>query len=165
MRWFRLCLVCLAWAAAPAAAETMHGVVIVVIDGDTVLFKPDHARAGSRAFQKIRLADIDAPEQNQPHGDAATRVLTELVLKKRVEIDTVATDGYGRKVAQIQVGALQVNTELVRRGAAWASTRHRRKPALTAAQHEARHARLGLWAETDPTPPWVWRRTQSSPAF
>jgi len=51
-------------------ADTLRGVVIRVIDGDTVWFKPDRHDAASRDFLKIRLVDIDAPEKNQPYGDA-----------------------------------------------------------------------------------------------
>jgi micrococcal nuclease len=150
--------------SAPVAADTMRGVVIVVIDGDTVLFKPDHYQAASRAFLKIRLADIDAPEKDQPHGEAATRALTALVLDQKVEVDTLATDSYGRTIGRIQTGAVEVNAELVRRGLAWASTRYRGNAALAEAQREARLARRGLWQDDAPTPPWVWRRTQS-PAY
>lgn len=174
-----------AWAVAvPALADTLHGVVIVVIDGDTVLFKPDHYGARSRAFLKIRLADIDAPEKNQPYGNAAAHALSTLVLNQRVAVDTVATDVYGRTVARIRMGAMQVGAELVRRGFAWAygsippcgtsarsgsesfraSTRSRRNAALQDAQCEARAARRGLWEAAAPTPPWVWRRTQPAPA-
>lgn len=157
------CLLLTLWAAiAPAAAETMGGVVIVVIDGDTLLFKPDHYGAASRAFLKLRLADIDAPEQNQPHGVAATRALKSLVLNQRVEVNTVATDTYGRKIARVHKGALQINAEMVRLGFAWTSTRYRRNAALKDAQHAARRARRGLWQDPAPTPPWVWRRAQSA---
>jgi endonuclease YncB( thermonuclease family) len=156
-----LCLLLALWAA-PAAADTLRGVVIVVIDGDTVLFKPEHYSPNSRSFLKIRLADIDAPEKNQPYGEAATRVLKALVLKQRVEVDTVATDAYGRKIARIRKGALQVNAELVRKGAAWALSRYRRNTTLLDAQHAARRAHRGLWQDPAPTPPWVWRREQSA---
>jgi endonuclease YncB( thermonuclease family) len=157
------CLLLTLWAAtAPAAADTMRGVVIVVIDGDTVLFKPDHYQAASRAFLKLRLADIDAPEKGQPQGEAATRVLQSLVLNQRVEVDTVATDVYDRKIARIRKGTLQVDVELVRRGLAWPSTRSRRNAALLDAQHAARRAHRGLWQDPAPTPPWVWRRAQPS---
>ena len=40
----------LAPCAVPVAADTLRGVVIVVIDGDTVLFKPEPYSPGSRAF-------------------------------------------------------------------------------------------------------------------
>ena len=162
-RWLGACLLVAAWAiASPALADTLRGVVIVVIDGDTVLFKPDHYGARSRAFLKIRLADIDAPEKNQPYGAAATRALTALVLNQEVEIDTVATDAYGRTIAHIQKGGVQINAELVRLGLAWASTRYRRNAGLVDAQDEAHRAHRGLWAATAPMPPWVWRRAQSA---
>jgi len=156
-----LLALCLLFTAA-AAADTMQGVVIVVIDGDTVLFKPDHYGAASRAFLKLRLADIDAPEKDQPYGDAATQALTALVMKQRVEVDTVATDDYGRTVAYLRTDALQINAELVRRGYAWPLTRYRRNAELLDAQREARHTRRGLWQDPAPTPPWVWRKLQKN---
>lgn len=156
-----LCL----WFALAAAADAapITGVVFVVIDGDTVLFKPDPLPPGSRAFLKIRLADIDAPEQGQPYGPAATRALSALVLNQQVEADTLATDGYGRTVARIRVGAVRVDQEMVRQGFAWASMWRRADPILLDAQHEARSAHRGLWQEAAPTPPWAWRRAQSAP--
>ncbi|OZA46478.1 MAG: hypothetical protein B7X81_06850 [Hydrogenophilales bacterium 17-61-76] len=132
----------------------MSGIVFVVIDGDTMLFKPDAYGTASRAFLKIRLANIDAPEKDQPYGDDATRALSALVLNQRVDVTTVATDFYGRTIAQIQAGDVQVNTELVRRGLAWAS----RKAAMKKIQRDAQQAARGLWREASPMPPWVWRR-------
>lgn len=154
-----LCL--LLAAVAPAWADTMSGIVIVVIDGDTVLFKPDSYRAASRAFLKIRLANIDAPEKNQPYGDDATRALSALVLNQRVEVTTVAIDAYERTIAQLQQGDLQVNTELVRRGMAWASA-YRRNAELKEVQRDAQQAPRGLWQGDEPVPPWVWRREHSA---
>ncbi|HQT31436.1 MAG TPA: thermonuclease family protein [Thiobacillus sp.] len=151
----RLLALCLLLAAvAPAWADTMSGIVFVVIDGDTMLFKPDAYGTASRAFLKIRLANIDAPEKDQPYGDDATRALSALVLNQRVDVTTVATDFYGRTIAQIQAGDVQVNTELVRRGLAWAS----RKAAMKKIQRDAQQAARGLWREASPMPPWVWRR-------
>jgi len=161
-----LCLMFVAWGAvAPAAADSMHGVVIVVIDGDTVLFKPDHYGAASRAFLKLRLADIDAPEKDQPYGEASARALAGWVLNQPVDVDTVAIDVYGRTIARIRSGAVQVNAEMVRRGFAWASTWSRSDAALMDAQREARREQRGLWNDAAPTPPWVWRRAQSAPAY
>lgn len=147
----------LLFATGAAWAEPLAGVVIVVIDGDTVLFRPDHYRPASRAFLKVRLAGIDAPEADQPHGEAATRALRELALKRRATLDIVATDVYGRKLGHLTVDALAVNAELVRRGHAWASSRNA-GAVLRGLQDEARQARLGLWQDDDPTPPWAWRR-------
>lgn len=169
-----LLALCLLWLAlgAPATADTMHGVVIVVIDGDTVLFKPDHYSPGSRAFMKVRLADIDAPESDQPHGEAATDALKARVLKRRAQLDTVATDAYGRKIGRLTVEAQSVNADMVRRGLAWAygsprasapsgSTRGSDHHGILALQGEARRAQRGLWQDAAPTPPWVWRRAHA----
>jgi len=153
------CLLALAWIVAPAQAETMHGVVIVVIDGDTVLFRPDHYHPSGRAFMKIRLADIDAPEKGQPYGEAATHALATRVLHQQVELDTVATDVYGRTIARIRVGEREVGTDLVQGGFAWAASRSRRAAGLATAQRQARQAHRGLWQDAAPIPPWVWRRT------
>lgn len=147
------------WIATPAWAETLHGVVIAVIDGDTVLFKPDHNHPSSRAFLKIRLADIDAPEKGQPRGAAATRALATRVLHQHVAIATVATDIYGRTVAHIRVGEREIGTEMVQGGFAWAVARSRHVPQLAEAQRQARRASRGLWADNAPLPPWVWRKT------
>jgi micrococcal nuclease len=162
-RGFALCLMVLAWAlAAPASAETLRGVVIVVIDGDTVLFKPDHTDPSGRAFLKIRLADIDAPEHDQPYGDAATRALSGLVLNQRVEVEIVATDVYGRTIGRIRMGGDEFGADLVRRGFAWSATRSWHASGLKAAQRQARLARRGLWRDAAPVPPWLWRRTHSA---
>jgi micrococcal nuclease len=165
---YSLCL--LLAAIAPAWADTMSGIVIVVIDGDTILFKPDSPYqlnphgATARAFLKVRLASIDAPEKDQPYGEAATRALSALVLHQRVELTTVAIDAYGRTIAQLQLGDVQVNTELVRRGLAWASA-YRRNAELKAVQRDAQQASRGLWQEATPVPPWLWRREHSAVAY
>ena len=150
--------------AGAAWADTLQGVVIVVIDGDTVLFKPDHYAPSARAFLKVRLAGIDAPEAAQPHGDAATRALKDMALKQRATLEIVATDHYGRKLGRLSVGTLAVNAELVRRGHAWSGSRAA-DDALPALQNEAKHARRGLWRDAAPVPPWIWRRAQVTPAY
>ena len=163
MRW--LLAIWLLFAGS-AWADTLQGVVIVVIDGDTVLFKPDHYAPSSRAFLKVRLAGIDAPESEQPHGGAATRALKDMALKQRATLEIVATDQYGRKLGRLSVGTLAVNAELVRRGHAWAYGSPRASgAALQALQQEAKHARRGLWRDAAPLPPWAWRHAQATPAY
>lgn len=154
----------LLFAAAIACAETLSGVVIVVVDGDTLLFKPDHYSPASRAFLKVRLVGIDAPEKDQPYGEAATRALKNTALKQRATLDIVATDAYGRKLGRLTVGTVPVNAELVKRGHAWASSR-RADDVLRILQREAKRERRGLWQDAAPTPPWTWRRAQRGPAY
>lgn len=157
MKRFLLCLL-FALLAASARAETLTGVVIVVIDGDTVLFKPDHYAPHSRAFLKVRLAGIDAPEAAQPYGAAATRALKQLALKRRATFDSLATDRYGRRVGRLGVDGVDASEMLARKGLAWTS---RNAPThLRRAVSGARESRHGLWADAQPVPPWVWRRAE-----
>ena len=112
-----------------AHAEEFDARVIAVMDGDTVMVLRDGKKI------KVRLANIDAPEKDQPYGEAATRALSALVLDQRVEVTTVAIDAYGRTIAQIQLSDVQVNTELVRRGLAWTSA-YRSRADLKEVQRE-----------------------------
>lgn len=107
------CLLMLTSIVPLARAEVVHGVVIAVIDGDTILFKPDPYHSSRRAFLKVRLADIDAPENDQPYGSLAARALTARVLHRQVAIDTVATDIYGRTIAHVRRGEHEIGTEMV----------------------------------------------------
>ncbi|MBI4936625.1 MAG: thermonuclease family protein [Nitrosomonadales bacterium] len=140
-------------------ARTFSAKVIAVLDGDTVL-----VLRGSRNRQpvKVRLADIDAPEKDQAYGLMSRQSLSDLVLKKPVRVNTLATDDYGRLVARLEADGRNVNEEQVRRGMAWEySSRHGHK-AYLALQNEARRAKRGLWAQADPEPPWLWRKAHAA---
>lgn len=157
-------LLCLLCSANLAAAAIQSGTVFVVIDGDTVLFKPESAQ-GTRRFLKLRLAGIDAPERQQAHGDHATQALSDRVLGQRVQIDRVGRDTYGRTLARLSRDGRDINLELVREGHAWMSSYRRPAADLLAAQGAARAARLGLWQAAAPMPPWRWRRAHPGAAF
>jgi micrococcal nuclease len=146
--------------STPAQALRGTAYVLAVIDGDTLLLQP--TEHGTRIY-KLRLAGIDAPEMNQPYGMEAKQALAAMVLHKTVVVATVATDRYGRRVGWVGLDAsmgdrFEINADLVRRGAAWASNWHRRDARLTRLQRDARRERRGLWVDGEPLPPWVWRR-------
>lgn len=78
-----------------------------VIDGDTFLTKSrKHA---------VRLANVDAPEKGRKGGSKATQRLKSLIQGKKVEVNTVARDTYGRSVATVKVGRKSVNKAMSRR--------------------------------------------------
>lgn len=155
-------LLCLLLLSAPAHADEIAGMVFAVIDGDTVLFRADAPRT-THTFFKLRLADIDAPESAQPGGEAATRALTGLALKRRAMADIRAVDRYGRQVGRLSVDGVDAGTMLVRDGLAWASRIHPDYD-LLALERVARTERRGLWAESRALPPWRWRATHPNPA-
>lgn len=152
-----------------------------ILPGEVITFKVKHlpdadtVALGTRqpVYDYIRLAGIDAPEVSrtrtkpgQPYAVEAGARASELVeaegMKIDVEIEDV--DPYGRLVGWIRLrgrGGESLNELLVEEGLAWWYERYYPNHAeLARKQARARAARLGLWADPNPVPPWDYRRSQ-----
>ena len=145
-------LSCLAAVHADETAE-INGKVIRVHDGDTLTL----LQTASRKHLQIRLEGIDAPEIGQSFGEESRAVLDGMVYGKLVTIRPVTIDKYGRTVARVFLGTLDVNLELVRLGFAWRYDHYSQEQALGEAQQHAREQKWGLWQDRHPIPPWDWR--------
>ena len=132
--------------------------MVRVKDGDTIT-----VQSGGQEVD-IRLADIDAPESDQPRGLEARQTLQMLLEGQEAELGLVGGDAYRRIVARVSVGGVDVNADMVRRGLVWVLRDYDPAPDLLALEDDAREARRGLWADADAVPPWVWRRTASERA-
>ena len=147
-------VVAAAWALLlPGSAQAdIRGQVTHVRDGDTI----------ELSERVIRLSGIDAPESDQPNGRAAGHALRRLVLGEEVRVETEGRGSYGRITGVVHLNQKIVNAWLVRQGHAWAYERYlepgSRLPAL---EREARESERGLWAGSDPVPPWQWRHGES----
>ena len=151
----RRALAALAAALALAAcgtgtepADRAEVEVARVIDGDTI------ALAGG---ERVRLVQIDAPElpEGECHAAESAAVLAGLLPRGtaiRLEADPRLddVDRFGRLLRYVHRGDLNVNLELVRRGAASAyffrGDRGRFAGELAAAARRAERAGRGLWA-------------------
>lgn len=149
----RLIALLLLLLPATAMAAEWVGTVVGVADGDTITVLNQDQRT-----ERIRLSDIDAPESGQAFGSRAKQALSDLVYRQRVRAVEVDRDRYGRLVARVYVGELDVNAELVRTGMAWVYRQYSRDAALLTLEAEARAAKRGLWADASPVPPWEYRR-------
>lgn len=138
----------------PGDEGVFHGPLVRVADGDTLRAKVQGV------VMEFRLAEVDAPELNQPYGERAKQELASLVGKRQLVIMPFDTDRYGRTVAHVWAGGVHVNQEMVRRGAAWFYDAYSRGDALYRVEQEARRAKRGLWALPlgARIEPWVWRR-------
>jgi endonuclease YncB( thermonuclease family) len=137
-----------------ASAEELGGRVIGITDGDTLTLLTER-----REEARIRLAAIDTPEGSQPYGNRAREVLSDLAFGKVVRVAVQDTDRNGRMVGCVYAGTLDVNAEMVRRGAAWVYRRYSDDPDLLRLEQAARTERRGLWGlpEAERVPPWEWR--------
>ena len=90
-----------------------------VIDGDTLEVRD---RDGARF--KVRLYGSDAPEtekpeqEGQPFGEEAFTALRNKVEGKRVDIEVVEIDRYGRAIAIVRQDGRNINIEMVSDGLA-----------------------------------------------
>lgn len=141
---------------APFAAT-----VVWVCDGDSIYVRNTQGKK-----LKLRLVAMDAPETQQSGGSEATRALRSIVGKARVQVRVCDVDVYGRLVAQVWLDGRDVGLEMIARGQAWLYPRFLGllasddRARYRAAAKDARSRRLGLWRETAPMPPWLWRRAQ-----
>lgn len=113
-----------------------------VIDGDTIVIQGE---------ERVRYIGIDAPERDEPLGQAATELNRKLVEGKRVRLerDVSDRDRYGRLLRYVYVDGTLVEAELVRQGLARVrayppDTKHHQE--LSALEQEARQAGRGVWA-------------------
>lgn len=117
-----------------------------VTDGDTL-----RVRGGDR----VRLLQIDAPEAGEEcYAGRATAELMRLTPRgTRVTLESDPTldprDRYGRLLRYVLRGSVNVNVELVRRGAAtpyfYNGERGKYARRLLDAVDDARRARRGMW--------------------
>jgi micrococcal nuclease len=142
----------LCWPTAAFADFT--GKVVAVKDGDTL-----EVLTGGVAV-RVRLSGIDCPEKGQAFGQRAKQAASDLTFGKTVEVRDTGRDRYGRTVGEVMLqDGRSLNRELVRAGLAWWYRQYAKKDAdLARLEKEAREAKLGLWADADPLPPWNWRK-------
>ena len=157
---------CAGLLAAPASAgphapassepERFTGRVVGVRDGDSLVVLAD------RREVEIRLAEIDAPERAQPWGNRAKQALSELAFGKTVEVEVTDHDRYGRTVARVVTGGIDVPAEMVRRGCAWVYRQYAKRAELYDLERVARDGKVGLWSlpEAERIAPWEWRHAR-----
>lgn len=144
---------------SPAQADVLQARVVGVTDGDTITVLD----ANNNQY-KIRLVGIDAPEKKQPFGQVSKQSLSDLVYNKTVLIDWSKLDRYDRILGKVWVNQTDANLEQIRRGLAWHFTKYAKEQLIeertsySRTQENAKSARVGLWAEPNPIPPWDWRK-------
>lgn len=140
-------------------ATTRYGTVERVVDGDTIVFQG----IGTKT-QRVRLADIDTPELDQPWGEEAKAALKVWAESRRAEIRIVDTDRYGRLVATLWIDGKNINRRLVAEGHAWVYLRYLRDRALLSLGASAKASDLGLWSNEEAIEPRIWRQQRRSQA-
>ena len=141
-------------ACIPQEASSESGLVIGVLDGDTI----DVVINGQA--QRVRYIGVNTPEQGQPFYEEALAFNQNLVLNKTVTLlkDTSEVDTYDRLLRYVVVDEIFVNQALAEMGYAEASAYAPDTACVSvfeSAQIQAQTARIGLWLETSATPAFL----------
>lgn len=141
-------------ASSTTNAETLSGTVVGVHDGDTITLL-----APGKKEVKIRLAQIDAPEEGQAFSGESKKTLADLVYKKQVIVNVTDTDRYGRTIGQVSVGKIDINLNQVAKGMAWVYRKYTSKGSSPYydAESKAKAAKIGIWSQ-QAVAPWEWRQ-------
>lgn len=166
---FLLLLPAISFAKAPI--RTIEGTVSKISDGYTVQVTDN---LGSKV--KVRFYGIDCPETEksnkrtghiskagQPYGESAFEALKGKLQHQRVRLDVMDIDRYGRTVCIVWLGNRNINREMVSEGMAWAYKKYLDRPHASEyilAEEKARRHHLGLWQQSNPQPPWEFRKSQ-----
>ena len=65
-------------------------------------------------------------------------------------------------MARVICAGTDANAAMVRAGMAWAYTKYLTDPQIRGMERLAQREHVGLWAESNPLPPWEWRRLGAS---
>jgi micrococcal nuclease len=144
-------LLVLPGSACAAPEQQFAGRVVAVEDGDTVRVQRGQGEV------RIRIFGIDAPEATQAFGPEARDAARRLLLNRTVVVLMRDVDQYGRLVAALSVDGRDIGTELISSGAAWNYAQFSQDERFATLESDARGAKRGLWAVSNPTPPWLFR--------
>ena len=146
------------YAPLPSLAVTGQEPITVdvryVIDGDSLVVTKNGEE------MEVRLWGIDAPEYDQPHSDSSREALKHLVGGRSGVLYSKYRDRYGRFVALLLIGNLNVNEEMVRGGHSWVYDRYCDEQVCERwkrLQAEAQNHKRGLWRTSEPIAPWQWK--------
>jgi endonuclease YncB( thermonuclease family) len=143
----------------PSFAETrsLEGIVVHIADGDTITVLDSN-----KVQHRVRIAGIDAPEKNQPFGNASRKRLVDLVARKEVRVEFNKHDRYGRILGKVLVKppdcptcgkTLDVGLAQITTGMAWWYRKYANEQSAEDqgryefAEQEARAKKAGLWKD------------------
>ena len=98
--------------------------------------------------------------RGKPNGKRAKQAASSLVFGKKVILQTHGLDKYGRTIADVLLpDGINVNHALVKDGWCWWYPKYAPGTViLDELERRARGSGIGLWADSNPVPPWEWRK-------
>ena len=140
--------------ACSRSAPSFRGKVVGVSDGDTIKV------LSNREEVTVRLEGIDAPETRQSFGNQSKQALSHLVFGREVTVLYTTEDRAGRNIGTVLVNDTDINAKMIEDGWEWHYKDFGENARLASLEEKAQSAKRGLWADSNPLPPWEYRARQ-----
>lgn len=151
----QILLLLLVFLPSISSAASFTGRVVRVSEGDIIQVM------NNNVVETVRLAEIDCPEKGQAFGRQAKEFTAAMVAGKVVTVQVRTKDRYGRTVGEVFLrDGVNLSQALITAGYAWYSKNPPVDIGLANLEAQARKARLGLWTDPRPVPPWEWTRRE-----
>ena len=133
--------------------DDVYGIVFSIVDGDTYdILIEDNKKI------RIRMEGIDAPETGMPFSQVSKNYLGKLCFNKNVKVNVTDLDNKRYIGFSYLDDGTELSHEMIRAGLAWHFTKYNKDKDLAKLEIEARDAKIGLWKDNNPMPPWENRR-------
>lgn len=140
----------LSWADFSARVVTVH-------EGDRLTIRHDGRS------ETIYFKGIDCPELKQPYGKQAKHATSAFIGNRDIVVRGLTRDKQGRVSAEVLLqDGRNVGRELLKEGLAWWQRSASSDASLEMLEELAKASRKGLWADSDPVPPWKWKTTKNT---
>ena len=141
-----------------ALSADFSGKVVSISDGDTIT-----VLSADKLEHRVRLAAIDAPEKAQAFGQRAKQAISDLCYGKDAQVKVIDIDRYNRSVGEVRCAGVYANEAMLSKGMAWVYRKYAKGyGGFYSVEEEARTASRGLWVDSEPMPPWEWRKARRS---
>ena len=80
------------------------------------------------------------------------------LIKGFIDVDLKGQDIYKRHLGRIYVDGKDINKKMVSTGSAWVYDKYVTDKSFYIEQKKAQNNKLGIWADEEAMPPWVWRQ-------
>lgn len=150
-----------AWLCVPLSLFSQTKAKVVGIsDGDTITVLLD-----GNVQKKLRLAEVDCPENRQPFGKNAKQFTSDQVFSRQITFVETNKDRYGRSVAKVYYdNGKYLSAEIIKAGYGWWYYSYSKDADLGAMQNKAKAKKIGLWVDKKAVSPWDFRKEQREKA-
>ncbi len=134
--------------------EYTFGKVVRIVDGDTYDLLVD----GNQTI-RIRMEGIDAPEKGMPFYKVSKNYLGQLCFGKQVKFKSSGKDIHDRNLGFTYLeDGTELCHEMIKAGLVWYYKKYNLDEDLANLEIEARIAKIGIWENDNPMPPWENRK-------